>query len=169
MGINSKTTWGSAGQFSKQTTIKKFLSTTRPVSNGCILWTGAIGSRGRYGSVSAMGKPWLAHRLAWTLFRGDIPNGIFVLHKCDVGICVNPKHLFLGTQRDNVLDMEGKRRSVHPRGESNGQSKLSLRQVNEARVANQKGESQASIARRFLVTAGTISHIINGRSWKRDL
>lgn len=170
MNKNSNAKWGRWGNFSKEGTIIRFLSnTTFPSVDGCIIWGGAVGSHGRYGSVRAMGKSWLAHRLAWTLFRGEIPKGMFVLHRCDVGLCVNCDHLFLGTQRDNVLDMEGKQRSVHPHGEQSGACKLSIEKAREAIQCHRDGETQTSIAGRFNVTVGAICHIINGRSWKRDI
>lgn len=56
------------------------------------------------------GKTTLAHRVAWTLHRGEIPDGMCVLHKCDVRDCVNPEHLFLGTVHDNIRDMDAKKR-----------------------------------------------------------
>jgi hypothetical protein len=80
---------------------------------GCWLWTG--GAKGRkgmqYGSFYHQGKNHAAHRMAWTLYKGEIPAGMFVCHKCDVTECVNPAHLFLGTPKDNAHDMSIKGRS----------------------------------------------------------
>src|SRR3990167_3892348 len=74
-------------------------------NTGCWLWTGATrydgyGTRPWRGKTSAQ-----AHRIAWEVFRGPIPDGLQVLHRCDVRCCVNPDHLFLGTQLDNMRDM----------------------------------------------------------------
>ena len=82
----------------------------------CWLWTGYIGKNG-YGRFKA-NKDIGAHRFAYQLLKGPIPAGLFVLHRCDVRHCVNPEHLFLGTQRDNILDAQSKGRLA--RGDTHG-------------------------------------------------
>jgi len=67
-----------------------------------------------YGKAFALGRSWLTHRLAWTLAHGAIPARMCVLHHCDRPACVNPDHLFLGTQKDNLADMRAKHRGVDP-------------------------------------------------------
>ena len=85
-----------------------------PRDSGCIEWTGAKTATG-YGRAHAGGKHWLAHRLFYTVYRGEIPKGMYVCHSCDVPSCVNPEHLFLGTQADNLRDMDAKgRRNSNP-------------------------------------------------------
>ena len=91
----------------------RFMSKTKKVTGGCVEWTGHIDANG-YGRFSADGKPRWAHRVSWEIAHGKIPYGKNVLHKCDNPKCVNPDHLFLGTQKDNVLDMRNKGRGVNP-------------------------------------------------------
>jgi hypothetical protein len=78
--------------------------------SGCWIWTGGCtGAKHRYGICIRFGER-LAHRVSWRAFRGAIPVGLFVLHKCDTPSCVNPDHLWLGTIGDNTRDMYAKGR-----------------------------------------------------------
>jgi hypothetical protein len=81
-----------------------------PSSNGCWLWT-ATKDRRLYGRFWNDGNRFGAHRTAWELTRGPIPPGLYVLHHCDTPPCVNPEHLFIGTQTDNMRDMAAKGRA----------------------------------------------------------
>ena len=85
----------------------------RGSTSECWLWLGGISSTG-YGSIKRSGGARItAHRASWELHRGPVPDGLWVLHRCDVRRCVNPAHLFLGTRLDNIRDMDAKgRRSV---------------------------------------------------------
>lgn len=92
----------------------------RRVPSGCWLWTGFINEDcGGYGYMSAQrdgkARPTLVHRIAWELANGPIPEGQSVLHHCDVPACVNPAHLFLGTQKHNMADAAVKGRLRVPR------------------------------------------------------
>ena len=135
--------------------------------SNCWIFTG--GSKNDFhGSLWYEGESWQAHRLVWILTQGKIPDGLFVLHKCDVGMCVNPEHLFLGTQTDNIADMDAKGRSnrLQP-GEKNGRALLSELDVIEIRRLAVEGKTiVATIARRYNVAFNTIDRIIKRQSWR---
>lgn len=151
--------------------------------DACWLWTGGSVSRQGYARIGAGGKgaPCLfVHRVSWLIAFGPIPPGLFVLHRCDVPLCVNPAHLFLGTQPDNVRDRVSKGRSARgdrsgarlhpdrvPRGERNGQARLTLLDVRAIRDAFAAGVfSKATLARAFGVSHAAVRHIIAGRNWR---
>ena len=77
-------------------------------NTGCWLWDGRD-IKG-YGAVSVANKSKLAHRVSYEYHKGPIPDGMFVLHKCDMPLCINPEHLFLGTHAENMADMKRKGR-----------------------------------------------------------
>lgn len=78
---------------------------------GCWIWTGAVNCERGYGYFLFDGKPRLAHRASWAMHKGQIPDGMNVLHRCDIPSCVNPNHLFLGTLSDNMQDCAAKGRA----------------------------------------------------------
>jgi len=132
----------------------------------CWYWRGAQNKQG-YGESGPPDNR--AHRLAWRLFRGEIPPGMSVLHKCDRPYCVNPDHLFLGTQKDNVQDMlqKGRCHSAGPTGIKNGQSKLTDEQVLAMRNdRNQTGISYRLLAMRYGVSTMTAQRVCTGKLWK---
>jgi hypothetical protein len=98
------------------------------------------------------------------LFVGEIPDGKFVLHKCDNPACVNPGHLFIGTQADNVKDMWDKNRARQGinRGESHGMSKLT---ADDVRAIRESSASGPVLAARYDVTRTTIADIRNRKIW----
>jgi hypothetical protein len=87
--------------------------------SGCHLWTRAIGSGG-YGSLTVGGKTLKAHRVAYELRYGPIPDGLVACHRCDTPSCINPAHLFIGTHGDNARDRESKQRRRPATGERHG-------------------------------------------------
>lgn len=159
--------WGRYKQFSTAKTVRLFKSRVKiDPKTGCHVWTGSRGGGGRYGSVGVAGRTWLAHRAAWFLFNGEDPGQSCICHHCDNGFCVNPKHLFKGTQGDNVRDMEAKNRSFHPKHEKHGRAKLCWKQVRKIRRLHRNGMAIRAIARLFpFVNRTTVAWIIKKRTW----
>lgn len=141
-------------------------------SESCWNWGRGVGGHGYGQFYVERGKPLATHRLAWTLAKGAIPLGLQVLHRCDNKRCVRPEHLFLGTQLDNIRDMDAKgrsRRLKHPPGEKHPTAKLSDAQVAEIRRVYVVGTRQnpgnaKSIAARLGVTTARVYQLANGKS-----
>lgn len=136
----------------------------------CWIWTGdRLGHYGRFyvGNRRAVS----AHRYAYELARGPIPRGMYVCHHCDNPVCVRPDHLFLGTPKDNAVDMFRKGRArpnklpPQPPGEEHAMAKLTEDQVRQIRADYKGGESQRSIGKRYGVTRSTIQLIVTGKRW----
>jgi len=142
--------------------------------DGCWLWTGALTEAGGYGRFDAVkGQSGRAHRFAYELLVGPIPDGLLVCHHCDNPPCVNPSHLFIGTAKDNVADMVRKDRvwrggvpaDRQPRGERHYMARLTEAQVRELRARAGAGEVQAALAREYGVADETVSAIMHRRTW----
>lgn len=133
-------------------------------SNGCWLWNLCKDSIG-YGLWKFNYKYWKAHRYSWTINKGPIPVGIKVCHKCDVRHCVNPEHLFLGTQQDNVNDMIAKGRKPIQKGDTAANRKLTSSEVAFIRANLKQHGDGRRLAKQFGVTPSQISGIKNGKSW----
>lgn len=134
----------------------------------CHPWTAAR-DRG-YGKFTIRGKgQFRAHRLAYELTIGPIPEGLNVLHHCDNPPCCNPAHLFLGTQQDNVNDMYAKGRGNCSTGERSWRAKLTANDVREIRRRFKLRDPKNGLkplAREFHVDHTTIRAIVKRRSWK---
>ena len=134
-------------------------------NTGCYLWLGTLSNQG-YGIVHnpADGKQMRASRVAFSRAHGPIPYGLFVLHKCDNPPCVNPDHLFLGTQADNMRDRleKGRWKGGGPPGEAAPLAKLTSDAVTAIRSSSEGG---GVLARRYGVTRWTIMDIRHRRTW----
>ncbi|HEU4344056.1 MAG TPA: HNH endonuclease signature motif containing protein [Candidatus Binatia bacterium] len=149
----------------KATFEKRFWSNVaRAAPDQCWLWTGAVGKHG-YGKTSWNNENWRTHRVSWVLTNGIIPEGLYVCHKCDVKLCCNPHHLFLGTPKDNAYDMIEKGRKAQVNGEQIGSAALSEKDVLEILSAPRAYGIGRQLARKFGVSPATISDIRHGRSW----
>lgn len=139
-------------------------------SGDCWLWQAVRKSTG-YGTFflteDGRQRTWRAHRLAWHLTHGPIPEGMIVRHGCDNPPCCNPAHLLLGTQLDNARDRNGKQRQA--RGERAGRVRLTAALVIGIRAAANDGVPLGDLARTHGVHHATIWNIVKGRNWRHLL
>lgn len=131
--------------------------------SGCWIWIGTINRFG-YGRMKVNYKGWLAHRFSWEIHFGKIPDGLFVLHKCDIRCCVNPDHLFIGSQLENMRDMQAKGRGVQLIGERHGGAKLSDDEIQEIRESKHK---RSFLSKIYGVDVGHIRNIQIGKTRKK--
>jgi hypothetical protein len=160
----------------------------------CWPWRGPMAPNG-YGRFMTLARANVgAHRFAYAVQHGPIPSGMVVMHTCDRKCCVNPRHLRVGTQADNMADMVRKGRSLtgdmhpmrrHPdrvhrgdqhharlrperlaRGEANGWSKLTVELVRSIRKRVASGETQARLAEELGMNRMTVLRVVNGHSWR---
>lgn len=127
--------------------------------SSCILWVGRT-NRGGYGRVEFCATDWLAHRLSYSTYVGDIPEGFSVLHSCDTPRCINPEHLSTGTQADNVKDAASKGRM--PRGAGHHASKLAEEDIFYIRSST---APHTELALELGVHPVTILNIRQGQTW----
>jgi hypothetical protein len=131
--------------------------------DGCWEWTGSVKPRG-YGQVRYARRTVYAHRVAWELAHGPIPDDMFVCHSCDNRRCV--RHLFLGTAQENTTDMLRKGRSRPPKGEDCGTAKLTRDAVMAMRSARDNGATFVEIARQYGVHPVTAMRAVKGEQWR---
>lgn len=130
----------------------------------CTLFVGCRDDCG-YGRINRDGKLVRLHRAVWERDHGSIPRGSVVMHSCDRPACIEPSHLRLGTQRENIKDMDRKGRRVSLVGSEQRCAKLTESDVPKIRRALEWGDTCAAIARIFGVTEGMIRHIKKRRAW----
>jgi len=138
-------------------------------SSGCWVFKGNLQKKG-YGKIKVKGKDGKyrqdgVHRVVYRKFYGDIPEGMHVCHHCDNPPCCNPKHLFIGSNRDNMMDRKNKGRTFISFGELSGHCKLSTEQVTSIR-SDPRGPSELAVV--YGVSKSTISEIKNKTSRKHE-
>lgn len=139
----------------------------------CWEWTGAKTTHG-YGQIRLRGKFMAATRAVWILVTGTTPaTSLFLCHHCDNPGCVNPDHLFVGTQRDNMRDAAEKGRVVLPAprlGVANNKAKANPEVVLAMRLAYASGATVSALSRQHGLARSTVREIVNGRNWRaRDV
>jgi len=131
----------------------------------CWAWKAATSGDG-YGYVWVGGRMLRAHRVSWAIHNGPIPEGMCVCHRCDVKLCVNPTHLFLGTKADNNWDCVAKGRAACPRGRQHHLAKLTDANVLSIRAQHAAGGVfQRELAKRFGVAPSRIADILSRKAW----
>lgn len=145
---------------------------TEDPSTGCYVWHAYKNPKG-YGMFEAASRQTkLAHRVAWEMVNGPIPQGMLVCHTCDNPSCVNPAHMFLGTDADNKRDSISKGRAKIPRarGEAQGHAKLTEEKVRAMRRERATdGTSYNKLAAKYGVSSVAAYHAICRVTWKHIL
>lgn len=134
----------------------------------CWLWKGKL-TKSKYGRFMLRGNPNMrAHRASYILFKGEIPDGLFVCHTCDNPSCVNPDHLFIGTPKDNTQDALTKGRMVGPVGELNKGlgRKLCEKDVINIRKIKNEGYPSWKILEEYQISRALLCLIMNNKLWK---
>ena len=133
-------------------------------ATGCWMWTGSLNRTG-YGRMmfgpAASRRARFAHRVSYEVHVGPIPDDAYLCHTCDTPACVNPAHLFVGTQSDNMHDAATKGRTS--RGEARHNARLTAEQ---ARSIRDDPRGHAAVAREYGVGYSTVKAIRDGRTWK---
>ena len=142
--------------------VVRFSQYVRRDPSGCHVWIGARrDSRRGYGCIRINGRPERAHRVAWAMKNGTIPDGMYVCHACDNPACVNPDHLWIGDQKDNMGDCARKGRKT--RGEDKSNAVLT---DDDVRLILHSPCGPAELGRRLGVTTSHVCSIRKGRRWR---
>lgn len=140
----------------------RVLRNTLICPSGCWVWKGSKSASG-YGRIKFEGVRWAAHRLMAHINLGEVTDDSVVCHRCDNPSCVNPEHLFIGTQKHNVDDRDNKGRRNQARGERQGSSKLTTEQVLAIRLDPRK---QSVIAAEYGISRAHVGNLKANRAWR---
>lgn len=144
-------------------TKSRLLSKIEIAASGCWNYLGLLQPNG-YGIFGHHGKSSLAHRAAYSIYKGEIPDGLQVCHTCDNRKCVNPDHLFLGTQTDNEQDKVSKGRGS--KGEKRPLAKHTDEEISELKSRIRKGESVPKLAKEYGIPQPNVYKIKYGKLWR---
>lgn len=148
--------------------IKERLLAKAEWAGTCLLWTGAMHPRG-YGTIRKDGKWKKAYRVSYEVHHGPIPSGMVVMHSCDCPRCINPAHLSLGTQLENVRDMFSKGRENKAIGSRNAKTKMTAAQVAEVRARYIPGKYRhgaGALASEYGISKPSMRAILTGKVHK---
>jgi hypothetical protein len=139
-------------------------------ATGCREWRGSDDGREGYGKITIANRSYYAHRVSWENASGEvIPPGMVLRHTCDNPPCIEPTHLVVGTQAENVGDQIARHRMVRMRGASHALSKLTAEQAGEIRDRfNRGGTTKAQLAREYGLSATGVWRVITGRSYSKE-
>lgn len=159
------------GKSSHKLTLEQLFFSNIQKTDGCWLWSGCTNSKDpkfNYGILRFNRKKLYSHRLSWVIHNGkEIPKGMEVCHECDTPLCCNPKHLFLGTHKENMQDMSKKGRTGITNGVDSPSNKLTESQVLEIRHIHSKGlAGYRKLSQQFGVDRTTIRSIILRLKWR---
>lgn len=151
-------------------TRQQFLDKAYPEPNtGCWLWVGKTNWCG-YGELHKKDNEYkmiFAHRYSYAIHKGLFDENLKVLHTCDQPCCINPDHLFLGTQQDNISDMDAKKRRKCGRGVNHGHAKINNLIAIEIKKMYRHGKyRQIDVAKHFGISRSVVSKVVNGAAWK---
>lgn len=147
-----------------QNKLDRFLSLITDTSNPDACWIWNAGKAGAYGKFWMDGKTFSAHKASYLLHKGEVPEFKIIRHTCHQPLCVNPKHLILGTYQDNAKDMIESGRVLV--GEKNGASTLKERQASEIIRRFNLGHKERTMACEMGVSRGAVRNITKGFGWK---
>lgn len=132
----------------------------------CWLWLGKKNYKGYGYFCMGTSKSVASHRVAYELYVGKIPKGLLVCHSCDNRECINPRHLWIGTAKENNKDRDKKGRFVALKGEKNGMTKITEKTAREIKMRIMTGEPMSKISRELNITYSIVNNIKAGLTWK---